>query len=123
MLPLELGGRSTAEARHLAREALAEVGLTDRVDEFPVRLSGGEEQRVAIARGLIGDRRILLADEPTGALDSLAAESVMHLIRTRCDAGAAAIVATHDATLAAYADRVVFLRDGAIAGEVAEALT
>jgi putative ABC transport system ATP-binding protein len=123
MLPLELSGRPTSEARGLACAALAAVGLADRAGEFPGRLSGGEEQRVAVARGLIGDRRILLADEPTGALDSLTAEGVMHLIRARCDAGAAAIVATHDATLAAYADRVVFLRDGAIVGAVAEVVT
>ncbi len=120
MLPLELGGRPEAEARDLARTALADVGLEGRDSDFPSRLSGGEEQRVAVARGLIGERRILLADEPTGALDSLTAESVMRLVRGRCDAGAVAVVATHDATLAAYADRVIFLRDGAIVGAVAE---
>ena len=123
MLPLELSGHPTAQARELARAALAAVGLVDRGDEFPFRLSGGEQQRVAVARALIGDRRILLGDEPTGALDSLTAEGVMQLVRARCDAGAAAIVATHDATLAAYADRVVFLRDGAVVGAVAEAVT
>jgi putative ABC transport system ATP-binding protein len=120
MLPLELSGRASSDARELARSALASVGLGAREDAFPQQLSGGEEQRVAVARSLIGERRILLADEPTGALDSLAAEGVMRLIRSCCDAGAAAIVATHDATLAAYADQVLFLRDGAMVGAVAE---
>ena len=101
------------------RAALAAVGLRERGDTHSARLSGGEEQRVAVARALIGSRRIVLADEPTGSLDSLTAEGVMGLIRSRCDEGACAIVATHDATLASFADRVVFLRDGSIVGETA----
>jgi putative ABC transport system ATP-binding protein len=118
-LPLELGGTGAATARSTALDALDVVGLRARADTFPRSLSGGEEQRVAVARALIGDRRLLLGDEPTGALDSVTAETVMRLIRARCDAGAAAIVATHDATLAAFADRVVFLRDGVIVGSTA----
>jgi putative ABC transport system ATP-binding protein len=118
-LPLELGGTAAATARAAALDALDVVGLRARADTFPRSLSGGEEQRVAVARALIGDRRLLLGDEPTGALDSVTAETVMRLIRARCDAGAAAIVATHDATLAAFADRVVFLRDGVIVGSTA----
>jgi putative ABC transport system ATP-binding protein len=118
-LPLELGGVGAATARAAALDALDVVGLRARADTFPRSLSGGEEQRVAVARALIGDRRLLLGDEPTGALDSVTAETVMRLIRARCDAGAAAIVATHDATLAAFADRVVFLRDGVIVGSTA----
>ena len=116
-LPLELGGMDAGKARARARDELVRVGLGKSEDEFPANLSGGEQQRLAIARALIGQRRLLLADEPTGSLDSLAAEAVMHLIRSRCDDGAAAIVATHDAHHAAVADRVIYLRDGAIVGQ------
>jgi len=80
-------------------------------------LSGGEQQRVAIARALVGGRRILLADEPTGALDSMTGESVMRLLRVHCDGGGTAILVTHDAAHAAWADRVVFLRDGRVVDE------
>ncbi len=120
-LPLELAGMAARAARSAAADALAAVGLTTRADMRPAQLSGGEEQRVAVARALIGSRRLLLADEPTGAVDSIAAQALMGLIRARCDAGAAALVATHDATLAAFADRVIFLRDGAVVGATAEA--
>ena len=116
-LPLELGSMRARDAREAARDALAQVGLEERAREYPAELSGGAQQRVAIARALIGDRTLLLADEPTGSLDSLAAEAVMGLIRRRCDGGTAAIVATHDARHAALADRVIYLRDGAIVGE------
>ena len=115
-LPLELAGIPTREARASALDALRAVAIGDRAETFPSRLSGGEEQRVAVARALIGSRQLLLADEPTAALDTLGAQGVMALIRARCDAGATAIVATHDSTLAAFADRVVFLRDGAVVG-------
>jgi putative ABC transport system ATP-binding protein len=116
-LPLELGGTRRRDALRAARLALAQVGADADGDVFPSELSGGEQQRVAVARALIGQRQILLADEPTGALDSLAAEELMRIIRSRCNAGAGAIVATHDPARAAIADRVVFLRDGAIVGE------
>jgi putative ABC transport system ATP-binding protein len=115
-LPLELAGVPTSQARSAALDALRAVGIADRAETYPSRLSGGEEQRVAVARALIGSRQLLLADEPTAALDTLGAQGVMALIRARCDAGATAIVATHDSTLAAFADRVVFLRDGAVVG-------
>ena len=121
-LPLELAGMPVRTARAAADAALAQVGVGALARTFPADLSGGEQQRVAIARALIGDRRILLADEPTGALDSLSGELVMQLIRSRCEAGATAVVATHDAGVAAVADRVVFLRDGAVAGESRGAL-
>ena len=75
-------------------------------------MSGGQQQRVAIARALVGDRRLVLADEPTGALDSETGEEVLRLLRARCDAGAAGVLVTHEARHAAWADRVVFLRDG-----------
>jgi putative ABC transport system ATP-binding protein len=118
-LPLELDGVSVKKARAAARAALEEMDLADRADAFPDELSGGQRQRVAIARALVGDRRVLLADEPTGALDSLNGESVMRLLRAACRRGAAAILVTHDAQLASWADRVVFLRDGAITDQTA----
>ena len=121
-LPLELAGVARRKARAGAVEALDRVGLAELVGAFPADLSGGEQQRVAIARGLIGERRLLLADEPTGALDSLTGELVMRLIRARCESGVTAVVATHDAGVAAFADRVIFLRDGAVAGESRGAL-
>ena len=111
-LPLELDGMSARTARVAACRALEELGLEDRASRFPDELSGGERQRVAIARAVVGDRRLLLADEPSGALDSANAESVMRLIHNACKRGVAAVVVTHDAQLASWADRVVFLRDG-----------
>jgi putative ABC transport system ATP-binding protein len=116
-IPLELDGRSMGEARVAADAALASVGLAQLADRFPDDLSGGEQQRVAIARALVGGRRILLADEPTGALDSITGESVMRLLRAHCDDGGTAILVTHDAAHAAWADRVVFLRDGRMVDE------
>ena len=95
-------------------KALEELGVADRADRFPDELSGGERQRVAIARAVVGDRQILLADEPTGALDSVNGEAVMRLLRAACQRGVAGMVVTHDAQLASCADRVVFLRDGRI---------
>ena len=77
-------------------------------------MSGGQQQRVAIARALVGPRRLLLADEPTGALDSATGEEILRVLRARCEAGAAGVLVTHDARHAAWADRVVFLRDGVV---------
>jgi putative ABC transport system ATP-binding protein len=88
-------------------------------DRFPDQLSGGQQQRVAIARALVGERRLVLADEPTGALDSQTGEAVLHLLRRRVDAGAAAVLVTHEARHAAWADRVVFLRDGTLVDSTA----
>jgi putative ABC transport system ATP-binding protein len=116
-LPLELDGMSLAKAHSEASVALASVGLAELGDRYPDDLSGGEQQRVAIARALVGGRRILLADEPTGALDSMTGESVMRLLRVHCDGGGTAILVTHDAAHAAWADRVVFLRDGRVVDE------
>jgi putative ABC transport system ATP-binding protein len=113
-LPLELDGTRAKAARVIALAVLDELGLADRADRFPDQLSGGERQRVAIGRAVVGDRRLLLADEPTGALDSVNGEAVMRLVRTACKRGVAGVVVTHDAQLAAWADRVVFLRDGRI---------
>lgn len=113
-MPLELDGVKSRTARRAAGLALADLGLADRADSFPDELSGGQRQRVALARALVGDRRLLLADEPTGALDSRTGEEVMRLIRAACRSGAAAVLVTHDAQLAAWADRIVFVRDGRI---------
>ncbi|MDV9193110.1 ABC transporter ATP-binding protein [Streptomyces sp. SR27] len=113
-LPRELDGTSARKARVEAVKALEEMGLGHLADRFPDEMSGGQQQRVAIARALVGDRRLVLADEPTGALDSETGESVLALLRTRCDAGAAGVLVTHEPRFAAWADRVVFLRDGAI---------
>jgi putative ABC transport system ATP-binding protein len=113
-LPLELDGISARKAQATALEALDDFGLKDRAAHYPDQLSGGERQRVAIARAVVGGRRLLLADEPSGALDSTNAEGVMRMILAACHRGMAAIVVTHDAQLASWADRVVFLRDGRI---------
>ncbi len=111
-LPLELDGVAARTARKAGLQALDELGLADRAGRFPDELSGGERQRVAIARAVVGERRLLLADEPSGALDSVNAEAVMRLVRTACRGEVAGVVVTHDAQLASWADRVVFLRDG-----------
>ena len=113
-LPLELDGMSLRKTRGLALAALDEVGLAELAPRFPDEMSGGQQQRVAIARALVGDRRLVLADEPTGALDSQTGEAVLKLLRARVDAGAAGVLVTHEARHAAWADRVVFLRDGEI---------
>src|SRR5215475_9806811 len=113
-LPLELDGLSTRRARATAMAALDELGLADHSARFPDELSGGERQRVAIARAAVGERRLLLADEPSGALDSVNGEAVMRLIVAACRSGVAAVVVTHDAQLASWADRVVFIRDGQV---------
>ncbi|CAN7408556.1 ABC transporter ATP-binding protein [Microbacterium sp. LjRoot45] len=113
-LPLELDGFRARAARRAGRDALASVGLDAKYDSYPDDLSGGQQQRVAIARAVVGGRRLILADEPTGALDSVTGEAVMKMIRSRVDQGAAGILVTHEARHAAWADRIVFLRDGRI---------
>jgi putative ABC transport system ATP-binding protein len=118
-LPLELDGVSARAARKAGLRALEELGLGERASRFPDELSGGERQRVAIARAVVGDRRLLLADEPSGALDSVNAEEVMRLLHDACKRGVAALIVTHDAQLASWAERVVFLRDGRIVDQTA----
>ena len=118
-LPLELDGMSARKARVAGLKALDELGLGARASNFPDQMSGGERQRVAIARALVGDRRLLLADEPSGALDSANGEAVIRLIHAACKRGVAAVVVTHDAQLASWADRVVFLRDGRVTDRTA----
>jgi putative ABC transport system ATP-binding protein len=116
-LPLELDGTRPRAAIAGARHLLEASGLGELADRFPERLSGGERQRVAIARAVTGGRTVLLADEPTGALDSISGESVMRMLRQRCAAGCAIVLVTHDMRHAAWADRTVFLRDGRVIDE------
>ena len=113
-LPLELDGQRVRPARRHAMAVLDLVGVSELADRYPDKMSGGQQQRVAIARALVGDRKLVLADEPTGALDSHTGEEVLRVLRERCDAGAAGLLVTHEARHAAWADRVVFLRDGVI---------
>ena len=111
-LPLELDGTGARKARAAGLRALDGLGLADRAGQYPDQLSGGERQRVAIARAMAGERRLILADEPSGALDSANAAEVMRLLHDASQRGLAVVVVTHDAQLASWADRVVFLRDG-----------
>jgi putative ABC transport system ATP-binding protein len=120
MLPLELDGTPSKQARKIARAALEQVGLDHHLDRYPDDFSGGQRQRIAIARAVIGERRLLLADEPTGALDTVNGDQVVELLaglaRSR---GVSVVMVTHDPRFASWADRVVFLRDGRIVDESA----
>ena len=121
-LPLELDGLPARKARVAGLRALERFGLDERSAHYPGQLSGGERQRVAIARAMVGERRLLLADEPSGALDSVNSEAVMRLLHDACkDAGMTAVVVTHDAELASWADRVVLLRDGRVSDQTVQA--
>jgi putative ABC transport system ATP-binding protein len=111
-LPLELDGTRSRAAQETGLTALEQLDVAEHAGRFPDELSGGERQRVAIARAIVGRRGLLLADEPTGALDSLNGEAVMRLLRAATRRGVAGVVVTHEAYLASWADRVVFLRDG-----------
>jgi putative ABC transport system ATP-binding protein len=113
-LPLELDGQRVRKARLVAMDSLIAVGIPELADRYPDKMSGGQQQRVAIARALVGNRRLVLADEPTGALDSQTGEAVLRVLRARCDAGASGLLVTHEARHAAWADKVVFLRDGVL---------
>ena len=120
MLPLELDGTSSKKARVLARDVLEQVGLNHHLDRYPDDFSGGQRQRIAIARAVIGNRRLLLADEPTGALDTVNGDQVVELLATLArDRGVAVVMVTHDPRFASWTDRVVFLRDGRIVDESA----
>jgi len=120
-LPRELDGIPARKTRREALEALREVGIAELADRFPDEMSGGEQQRIAIARALIGPRRLVLADEPTGALDSTTGEDVMRVLRARVDAGAAGLLVTHEPRYAAWADRTIFLRDGVVVDTTGDA--
>jgi putative ABC transport system ATP-binding protein len=119
-LPRELDGVRARAARSEALAALELVGLPELAGTFPDQLSGGEQQRVAIARALVGQRPLLLADEPTGALDTLAGEAILGLLRARCDAGVAALLVTHEPRYAGYADRIIFLTDGRVIDQTSQ---
>jgi putative ABC transport system ATP-binding protein len=116
-LPLELDGVATRLAKNLALAALASIQMDDLANRFPEDLSGGQRQRIAIARGLIGKPRLLLADEPTGALDTATGDSIIRLLRERCDEGATGLLVSHEPRYAAWANRVVYLRDGVVVDE------
>ncbi len=111
-LPLEALGLPTAQARAEALRQLARVGLPGLEDRFPSQLSGGQRQRVGVARALTGKRAVLLADEPTGALDSAATQELFTLIRTLCDEGVLAVICSHDPRCRDYADTVYEVVDG-----------
>ncbi|MFZ4720086.1 MAG: ABC transporter ATP-binding protein [Ilumatobacteraceae bacterium] len=114
-LPLELRGVSPRQAAVEARDALVAVGLTAQLDRYPDHFSGGQQQRIAIARAIVGGRGILLADEPTGALDSQTADDVVELLASLpASQGTAVVLVTHEPRFASWADRVVFLRDGKV---------
>ncbi len=115
MLPLELDGVRRKEARSEAEAALAGAGLPGPWDRFPDDFSGGQQQRIAIARATVGERSLLLADEPTGSLDTVNAELVVELLTELCvGRGTAVVLVTHEPRFASFADRVVFLRDGRV---------
>jgi putative ABC transport system ATP-binding protein len=113
-LPLELDGIGARAARATGLAAMEQLDIADYADRYADELSGGERQRVAITRAIVGERGLLLADEPTGALDSVNGEAVMRLLRGATRRGVAGVVVTHEAQLASWADRVVFLRDGRV---------
>jgi putative ABC transport system ATP-binding protein len=120
-LPLELDGTPARKARAAGVRALDALGLADHAGQYPDQLSGGERQRVAIARAMVGERQLMLADEPSGALDSSNAEEVMRLLHAASERGLAVVVVTHDPQLASWADRVVYLRDGRMVEQKAPA--
>jgi putative ABC transport system ATP-binding protein len=118
MLPLELAGESSRSARPLAIESLESMGLSEQLDRYPDDFSGGQQQRIAIARAIVGPRRLLLADEPTGSLDTASGDEVIELIAGLPAAhGTAVVLVTHEPRFASWADRVIFLRDGRLVDE------
>ena len=118
MLPLELDGMNRRQARNQAIEALEEVGLSGHLDRYPDDFSGGQQQRIAIARAISGTRKVLFADEPTGSLDTLAADAVIDLLATLAnERGTAILLVTHEPRFTAWADRVIYLRDGVVVDE------
>jgi putative ABC transport system ATP-binding protein len=114
-LPLELDGVNARTARARAKEALISVGLDEHLDRYPDDFSGGQQQRIAIARAVVGERKLLLADEPTGSLDTATGDSVIEVLAALPERhGTAVVLVTHEPRFASWTDRVVFLRDGRI---------
>jgi putative ABC transport system ATP-binding protein len=120
-LPLLYAGIPAAERRVRAKAKLAQVGLAERADHHPRQLSGGQQQRVAIARALVNDPKLILADEPTGALDSTTSVEVMALLQVLNRAGITVVVVTHEQDIAAFASRLLSFRDGKLIGDVPNA--
>ncbi|MGN6664738.1 MAG: ABC transporter ATP-binding protein [Solirubrobacterales bacterium] len=118
LLPVLVNGERPSRYAQRVDQLMEKVGLTGRAGHLPTELSGGEQQRVAIARALLREPELILADEPTGNLDSASGGAVMSLLRGVVDEGQTVVMVTHDPGAAALADRVVFLRDGGIVGEV-----
>lgn len=122
MLPLELDGIGASAARAEARDALERVGIVEQLDRYPDSFSGGQQQRIAIARSVVGDRRVVFADEPTGALDTLTSDQVIEVLAGLARSGTAVVMVTHEPRFASWADRVVFLRDGRIVDDTSAAV-
>lgn len=119
-LPLELDGVRPKVARAAAADALARVGLRDSLDRYPDHFSGGQQQRIAVARALVGSRSVLLADEPTAALDTRSADDIVELLASLpASSGTTVVLVTHDPRLASWAQRTVFLRDGVVVDDTA----
>ncbi len=119
MLPLELDGMATRSARTVAAAALERVGVIEQADRYPDSFSGGQQQRIAIARAVVGDRQVVFADEPTGALDTLTSDQVVEVLSALSKSGVAVVMVTHEPRFASWADRVIFLRDGKLVDETA----
>jgi len=118
MLPLELDGVSKSEARERARVVISDLGLTHNLNRYPSEFSGGQQQRIAIARSLVANRSLLLADEPTGALDTVNADEIIEILaQLPKKYNTSVVLVTHEPRFASWADRVVFLRDGRIISE------
>jgi putative ABC transport system ATP-binding protein len=123
MLPLELAGQSHRNVRAAAIAALQTVGLDQQLDRYPDDFSGGQQQRIAIARAIVGERRLLLADEPTGSLDTASGDEVIEILAALPkEHGTAVVLVTHEPRFASWADRFVFLRDGRVVDETVSTL-
>ncbi len=124
MLPMELAGGAHRSVRLLAVGALGMVGLTQQLDRYPDDFSGGQQQRIAIARAIVGERRLLLADEPTGSLDTASGDEVIEILAALPqEHGTAVVLVTHEPRFASWADRFVFLRDGRVVDETVSTMS
>jgi putative ABC transport system ATP-binding protein len=117
-LPLTYRGMASADRKKRVMDALERVGMSHRVKHYPSQLSGGQQQRVAVARAVAGDPAILLADEPTGNLDSHTSEDIFMLLKSLHEQGQTIVMVTHDSRAAAYGSRIITLKDGAISEDI-----